>query len=188
VGSDEETKRSPPDLRLEWIGEGGAPTREAPPLRGEAAETVTIVYQVRNVGGSDAFAAVLTARTALGVLGPDRRLQPGPRAAEATTRELTVALAVGMHELCLAARLQNLHLDDPDDPRPEDNRLCRRIEITEPSSPGRRDIMGLNSPEEVVGSPGIASVRSSSTVKAFVSFAMGQSSSSSRASSSCSSA
>jgi hypothetical protein len=128
---------SPPDLRLEWLVEGKAVTAGAPPVRAREGETVEIPYRLRNVGGADAFAAVLEARTALGPVGKPVRVQPGPAAGVAADRTLRLAVAAGMRELCIDARLQTLEPDQPGDPNGHDNRICRPVEATKAG--GSRD-------------------------------------------------
>jgi hypothetical protein len=118
----------PPDLLLEWI-EGQRPTTSAPPVAGRAGEVVHLDYQVRNIGGRDAFAMLLSAHTALGRVAPPRRVQPGPARGHALPQRLDLPLAVGMREVCVEARLQNLSADDPPDPEPRNNRRCRRVEV-----------------------------------------------------------
>jgi hypothetical protein len=120
---------APPDLRLEWV-EAGHTTREAAPVSGRPGETLRLPYQIRNVGGSDAFAVIVAAYTTLGPLGQAERLQPGPRAGQDTPRQLTLPLARGMREVCLDVHLQTLNVSDPQDPNPSDNRLCRRVDVT----------------------------------------------------------
>lgn len=123
---------APADLRLEWPD--GRREREA--LRGRAGETVGLDYVVRNVGGRDAFAAIVSSHTALGRLRPDERLNPGPEAGRQVERQLRVALADGMRELCLQVRLQTLEAGEPADPNRDDNRLCCAVEITAGSAGG----------------------------------------------------
>lgn len=117
----------PPDLRLEWAP--GGPAASAEPLRGRPGETVRVDYRLRNVGGSDAFVAVVEARTALGPVGGPQRLQPGPAAGATIERRLSLALATGMRELCVDARLQTVEPEEPGDPNQRDNRICREVEI-----------------------------------------------------------
>lgn len=121
-------RAAPPDLHLEWL-EGGVPTRDAPGLDGETGQTLTLRYQVRNVGGSDAFALVLTESTSLGRLSGPSRVQPGPAAGAALARTLRLALAPGIREVCVQATLQTERLADPEDPNPENNVLCRRVRV-----------------------------------------------------------
>lgn len=128
---------SPPDLRLEWLVGGAPATSGAPPVRAREGETVEIPYRLRNVGGADAFAAVLEARTALGPAGRPVRLQPGPAAGAAADRTLRLAVAAGMRELCIDVRLQTLEPDQPGDPNGHDNRICRPVEATKAG--GSRD-------------------------------------------------
>ena len=118
----------PPDLRLEWrLAE--AYSRKAPPISGIAGSTVTLRYRLRNVGGSNAFAAVIASHTALGRQGRSIRLRPGPKAGRAFERTLDLPLAVGIREICIEARLQTIGANEPRDPHPEDNTLCRRITV-----------------------------------------------------------
>ena len=116
------------DLRLEWLVKGRA-VRTIPAVQGKAGETVQLEYRLRNVGGRDAFAAMIEVRTALGRLGRSIRLQPGPKAGQGFDRSIDVPLATGMSELCVDVRLQNLQLQDPNDPNVEDNRICVRIRV-----------------------------------------------------------
>jgi hypothetical protein len=44
-------------------------------------------------------------------------------------QRLDLPLAVGMREVCVEARLQNLAEDDPPDPEPANNRRCRRLDV-----------------------------------------------------------
>lgn len=125
---------APPDLYVEWIVNGRGVT-DAPPITGRSGETVELAYRIRNVGGRDAFSAVITAQTALGRIAPPRRIQPGPRAGAAFDRTLSMALARGMRELCIEVALQNLDAEDPEDPEPGNNRRCRRVE-TPTNEPG----------------------------------------------------
>ncbi|MDA8019112.1 MAG: hypothetical protein MPN21_16860 [Thermoanaerobaculia bacterium] len=119
-----------PDLRLEWQVDGRF-ARSAPPLRGVAGSTQTLRYRIRNIGGSDAFAAILAFYTTLGRRGRDVRIQPGPDAGRSFEQEMTLPLASGMREVCIEARLQTVADDDPRDPNPSDNRVCRRVEVHE---------------------------------------------------------
>ena len=123
----------PPDLVLEWT-EGGRPSASGSVVRGQAGETVQLSYQIRNVGGSDAYAAVVSAHTGLGRYGQPRHLQPGPAAGGVLKRRFSLTLALGMRELCLEAHLQTLTADEAKDPRPQDNRRCRKVELVEPSA------------------------------------------------------
>lgn len=122
----------PPDLRLEWM-EGGRATTDGSDVVGVAGQRVSLAYQVRNVGGSDAYAVVISAYTALGRLGQRLRLQPGPAVGRALRRQLEMTLARGMRQLCLEVRLQTLEADEAQDPNPDDNRLCRRLEVSAPA-------------------------------------------------------
>ncbi len=121
---------SPPDVRLDWIN-------AADVITGEAGKTIEMRYDVRNVGGSPAFAVVLRNVTSLGPLGEPVRVQPGPEAGAKMQRKLSFALAPGMRELCVEATLQNRNLDDPLDPTPSNNRICRVVRVTEKRTPPR---------------------------------------------------
>jgi hypothetical protein len=127
----------PPDLRVEWVS-SGAPTREGEPVRGKAGEVRRLEYQVRNVGGADAFAIILAAQTALGPFGKPVRIEPGPQPGRLLRRTLELPLAEGMREVCIEAALQTSNADDPHDPNPQDNRLCRRVEIRKEADHGDR--------------------------------------------------
>lgn len=122
---------SPADLRLEWArgkgAEGSGSSFRASDIEGAEGETVSVAYRLRNIGGSNAFAAVIESWTALGREGRPLRLQPGPVAGEIQERHLELALASGMRELCLEVRLQNLEAGSPGDPNPKNNRICRRV-------------------------------------------------------------
>lgn len=121
---------APPDVRLDWIN---APDV----ITGEAGKTIEIRYTVRNVGGSPAFAVVLRNVSSLGALGEPVRVQPGPEPGRKMERSLSFALASGMRELCVEATLQNRNLDDPLDPTPSNNRICRVVRVTERSQEGQ---------------------------------------------------
>jgi hypothetical protein len=118
-----------PDLRLEWL-DAGSGTRDMGPVTGRAGETVRVPYQIRNVGGSAAFAIIVAAHTTLGPLGRPERLQPGPKAGEDMSRSLVLPLARGVREVCLDVRLQTRNVDDAQDRNPSDNGLCRRVEVS----------------------------------------------------------
>ncbi|MCH9647904.1 MAG: hypothetical protein K0U98_06670 [Deltaproteobacteria bacterium] len=129
------------DLRLEWAegrgGEGpsgslGGSSPQGGEIHGTEGEAVSVAYRLRNIGGSNAFAAVVESWTALGREGRPLRLQPGPAAGEIQKRHLELALASGMRELCVEVRLQTLEAGSPGDPNPKDNRICRRV-IVQPS-------------------------------------------------------
>jgi hypothetical protein len=124
---------APADLRLEWLLEDGV-VAEAPVVQGAPGEVVELAYRLRNVGGQEAFAAVVRADTALGPVGAAERLEPGPEAGKSFRRVLALPLAEGMRELCLQARLQNRRAEDPPDPNPDDNRVCRRVVVDEGAS------------------------------------------------------
>lgn len=122
---------TPPDLRLEWLDPAEA-------IEGTAGETVELRYQLRNIGGRDAFAVVVRAHTSLGEPRRPERLQPGPKAGEKADRKLPLALAVGMREICIDVTLQNLSAEEPGDANVKDNRICRPIRVT-PAKRPRRD-------------------------------------------------
>lgn len=128
---------APPNLRLEWL-EDGRPTTETEPIGGETGETLRLPYQVRNIGGNRAYAVLLKAYTTLGPLGKPERLQPGPRAGEELLRWVDLPVSRGTREICLEARLQTLDADDPQDPDPSDNRLCRRVTVASAEGTGRK--------------------------------------------------
>ncbi len=113
---------APPDIRLEWTGGAG-------PIEGKAGQTIELTYVVRNVGGTEAFAVVLRGLSSLGPTGDPVRIQPGPAAGRRIDRRSTMALASGMRELCIEATLQNRNRDDPLDPTPSDNRICRVVRV-----------------------------------------------------------
>lgn len=113
-----------PDLRLEWKDRGDA-------ISGRAGSSVALSFLVRNVGSAPAFATVLRIHTSLGRLGEAVRIQPGPSRGASIERTVTVPLAAGMRELCVEAVLQSRAPDDPVDPNPNDNRICRAIRVTE---------------------------------------------------------
>jgi hypothetical protein len=121
---------TPPDVRLDWIN-------AADVITGEAGKTIEMRYAVRNVGGKPAFAVVLRNVTSLGPLGEPIRVQPGPEPGKKMERVLSFALAPGMRELCVEATLQNRNLDDPLDPTPSNNRICRVVRVTERSTSSR---------------------------------------------------
>lgn len=133
---------APPDLRLEWLVHGH-PTTTAGPVSGRAGVTLRLAYQLRNVGGSQAFAVEISAYTTLGSLGEPQRVEPGPRAGEEMPRWLDLPLARGMREVCLIARLQTLNEDDPRDPNPADNRLCRSVRVDPDPSKGSKNTSGI---------------------------------------------
>ena len=120
-----------PDLRLEWLVDG-KPRTQAPAIEGPSGTRVTVSYRLGNNGDRDAFAVVLRAFTALGPFGAAERVEPGPAAGRHHDRSFTLVLSEGMRELCLEARLQNRAAGDPPDPRPQDNRICRRIHVPAP--------------------------------------------------------
>jgi hypothetical protein len=126
-----------PDLRLEWLHEGRART-QAPPLEGRSGERLEVSYRLGNSGDRDAFAVILRAFTALGPQGTPERVEPGPAVSQQIDRTVTIVLSEGMRELCLEARLQNRSAGDPPDPRPHDNRICRRIQVHPPGGAARR--------------------------------------------------
>lgn len=117
---------APPDLRLEWVIDGRS-SRVANPLQGVVGEVVRLDYQLRNVGGAPAFAAVLSATTTLGPLSGSQRVQPGPKPGESMRRSLRLTLVIGVRQVCIQARLQTVRATEAGDPNPEDNLLCRHV-------------------------------------------------------------
>jgi hypothetical protein len=130
------------DLRVEWVdGDDSAASSKpdsvqldarkiaAAPVIGKSGQTVRLRYRIRNTGGMDAFAVLVRVQTGLGRNGPPVRLQPGPKAGSALERDLDLALAVGMAEVCVEASLQTLRADDPSDPYQDNNRACRQIRL-----------------------------------------------------------
>ncbi|MEM7049954.1 MAG: hypothetical protein AAF604_09845 [Acidobacteriota bacterium] len=118
----------PPDLRLEWRL-GDRTSRRAPAVQGRPGEVVTLPYVLRNVGGQAAHGVVIEAFTQLGPVGASKRLRPGPRPGQEVARRLDLPLARGVREVCIVVRLQTLEIEDPRDPHPDDNRLCRPVAI-----------------------------------------------------------
>ena len=114
----------PPDIRLEWAG-------GAAPVEGPAGKVVDLGYAVRNVGGETAFAVVIRTLTSLGPHGQPVRLQPGPDPGAQFDRTLAITLARGIREVCVEADLQNRNRDDPLDPTPSDNRICRVLRVAD---------------------------------------------------------
>ena len=45
------------------------------------------------------------------------------------TRTLSLSLARGMREVCIDAALETAHADEPRDPNPRDNRICRPVRV-----------------------------------------------------------
>lgn len=117
---------APPDLRLEWVIDGRR-VRTPDPIRGTAGEVLRLDYEVLNVGGAPAFAAVLSVTTTLGPLPGSRRLQPGPQPGERIRSSLRLSLSAGVRQVCVQARLQTARATDPGDPHLEDNLLCRDV-------------------------------------------------------------
>ncbi len=113
---------APADLRVTWTDRGE-------PLAGPAGSTREIPYLIRNVGGREAFAVVVRIRTALGSVGPPARVQPGPDAGKTLAQHFGLALARGIREVCIDVQLQNVSAEDPPDPNPSDNRVCRVIQV-----------------------------------------------------------
>ena len=118
---------APADLRLQWAGEAAAIRR---PVKGTAGTTVALPYEIVNVGGSDAFAVVVTSRTTVGPVGTPTRIQPGPQPGKAIGRKVSFALVRGMREICVDASLQHRAGGEPPDPDVANNRICRAIEVT----------------------------------------------------------
>jgi hypothetical protein len=115
---------TPPDLAVSW-------TDSRKEVSGVAGETVEIYYGISNVGGRDAFAVISSISTPLGSIEP-ARIQPGPAAGKSLKpRKLSLALAVGMSEVCVGVKLQNVSLDDPPDPNLKNNRTCRPVAVRE---------------------------------------------------------
>jgi hypothetical protein len=56
-------------------------------------------------------------------------VQPGPAAGKALTNHFNLPLAEGMREVCVDVHLQNVSAEDPPDPNPADNRICRAVQI-----------------------------------------------------------
>jgi hypothetical protein len=124
------------DLRVEWIDPNEHTANAKPdsaktpaPVIGRSGQTVRLRYRIRNTGGMDAFAVLVRVQTGLGRNGPPVRLQPGPKAGRSLERDLDLALATGMAEVCVEARLQTLRADDPTDPYQDNNRACRQIRL-----------------------------------------------------------
>jgi hypothetical protein len=88
-------------------------------------------YVLRNVGGRDAFAAVIRAFTALGPVGQVLRLEPGPAAGDGVDLKLQLPVAAGMREVCVEASLQGRSSTEPADPHQGDNRTCQAVVVTE---------------------------------------------------------
>lgn len=119
---------SPPDLRLEWQEPGGA-RDEAPPVRGRAGEVVRLDYRLTNVGESPAAAVELATHTTLGPAGAPVELRPGPDPGEERRRSVDLRLAIGLREVCIDARLRSGAEREPREPTPENNRICRAVEV-----------------------------------------------------------
>lgn len=116
------------DLRLEW--KDGDAT-----ITGPAGLAVSVPYRLGNLGNRAAFAVVLRTTTTLGQLHPAIRLQPGPRPGESSARSVELTLAAGMRVLCVDAQLQSLAVDEPPDPNPDNNRICRPIRVDPDPTP-----------------------------------------------------
>ena len=136
VGDSTAVAPPPPDLRLEWSDDGR-------PVSGAAGTTAELAYRVRNIGGQGAFAVLLRAYSALGPLHRPVRIQPGPGPGAAVARVVAVSLAAGMREVCVEAQIQNLRIEDPSDPTPENNRICRAVAVEGPEATDR----GLTDPD-----------------------------------------
>jgi|GEM_PF-5339133 len=129
LGHADDPPAPPPDLRLEWLIDGRR-GRTADAVRGSAGEVVRLDFVLFNVGGSPAFAALLSATTTLGPLPASQRLQPGPAPGQSVRRSLRLPLAAGVRQVCVQVRLQTAHAADPGDPNPDDNLLCRDVIVT----------------------------------------------------------
>lgn len=112
--------RPAPDLCVEWKGVNRLP------IHGTQGEIVELHLRIHNIGSADAFALVLLA--SFEAPGLPARIEPGPAAGHFIDRSLELEPSPTIEEVCLFARLQTLQRDDPRDPRPADNRICRRLE------------------------------------------------------------
>lgn len=127
---------APADLRLQWAGGTAA---DGSPVRGAAGTSVSLPYEIVNVGGSGAFAVVVTSRTTVGSVGTPTRIQPGPQPGKAVGRKVSFALVRGMREICVDAALQHRAGGEPPDPDVANNRICRAIEVTPQPSRSEED-------------------------------------------------
>jgi hypothetical protein len=119
---------APPDLRLEWLGAGSA-SDEGPPVHGRPGEEVRLDYRLMNVGARPAAAVELTTHTTLGPAGAPVELRPGPDSGEEYRRSVELELTIGLREVCIEARLRSDADDETRDPTPDDNRICREVEV-----------------------------------------------------------
>ena len=110
---------SAPDLLLEWPGSHA--------VKGRDQERVTLPYLVLNHGNRNAFAVIVEASTNGKAFTHNRRFEPGPREGQSIRGDLTITLTLNLKEICLEAKLQTLRVDDPVDPNPQDNRVCRPV-------------------------------------------------------------
>lgn len=117
-----------PDLTLAWV-ERGVEISGSRRLEGDQGSVLTLICRVKNVGGSDASAVVLSARTALGAVGDAKTLEPGPAVGAELDHTLRLELRAGMREICVDAELQGRSSTDPREANLADNRLCRRLEV-----------------------------------------------------------
>jgi hypothetical protein len=125
---------APADLRLQWGGK-----EKSSEVRGRAGTTVEVPYEISNVGGSPAFAVVVTARTTVGPVGAPARIQPGPPSGGTVSRRASFALVRGMRELCIDAVLQQRAGTEPPDPDLANNRICRPIAVAPQSDRPEED-------------------------------------------------
>ena len=112
----------PADLRVLW-------GNDAASVQGHAGTNVELPYEVTNMGGTAAFAIVVTARTTVGSIGTPSRIQPGPQPGSAVVRKVSFALVRGMREICIDAVLQHRVGGEPPDPDLTNNRICRAISM-----------------------------------------------------------
>lgn len=112
---------SAPDLRLDWPG--------ARTVVGQDQERLTLRYRVLNHGARDAFAVIVEASTNGKTIHHNHRFEPGPRKGQSVRGDLNITLTLDLKEICLEANLQTLRVDDPVDPNPHDNRVCRPVSV-----------------------------------------------------------
>ncbi len=110
-----------PDLRLDWPG--------AKAIAGRDQEKLTLRYRVLNHGSRDAFAVIVESFTNGKTIHHNHRFEPGPRKGQSIRGDLTITLTLDLKEICLEAKLQTLRVDDPIDPNPQDNRVCRPVSV-----------------------------------------------------------